>query len=278
MRQHMKKIIRGSVTSDGAGVKLLRIFAHEYASLTDPFLLLDEFGSDDPKDYRKGFPWHPHRGIETVTYMLAGRVDHEDSLGHKGSIKSGDIQWMTAGRGIMHQEMPKGKGLLQGMQLWVNLPRDHKMMPPRYMDVLKKEVPVVKLNGADVKVIAGIYAGKKGPVRDLVIDVEFFDISLDKGKFDCALRKEYTTFCYVIDGSGIFNGNALHVGQLILLKGENELDVISDKKVRFMFVTGEPIKETIAWGGPIVMNTQEEVVTAFREIRDGTFIREQAKQ
>jgi quercetin 2,3-dioxygenase len=266
----MKKIITASETHDGAGVRLSRVFAHEYASLTDPFLLLDAFGSSDPKDYLKGFPWHPHRGIETVTYMLAGRVEHEDSMGNKGVIRPGDLQWMTAGRGIMHQEMPKGKGLLKGMQLWVNLPSDHKMMAPRYRDISKKDVPSVKLNGSTVKVISGTYAGKKGPVKGLVVDIEYYDVDLN-GRFDCALRNDYTTMCYVMRGSGAFNGTALREGQLILLKGESDLEVTGH--VRFIFLSGEPIKEQIAWGGPIVMNTQEEVMQAYKEIQDGTFIK-----
>jgi quercetin 2,3-dioxygenase len=270
-----KLIITGHSTIDGAGVKLFRVFSNELAKQTDPFLLLDNFGSDRPEDYIRGFPWHPHRGIETVTYMLEGEVDHEDNIGNKGVINSGDIQWMTAGSGILHQEMPKTKkGMMRGFQLWVNLPKKNKMMQPRYRGILKDEVPFVKLEGLSVKVIAGSYEGKKGPVKDLVVDAEYFDISLDKGKiFSYSPKKAYTTICYIIDGSGSFDDSILKKGQCLLLKDIGNIEVKSMDNLRFLLISGKPLNEPISWGGPIVMNTQEELELAYRELEEGTFIK-----
>lgn len=274
-----KTILKGRLTVDGAGVKLYRVFANETAELTDPFLLLDNFGSDKPEDYIKGFPWHPHRGIETVTYMFEGEVKHGDSLGNKGVIGPGDIQWMTAGVGVIHQEMPQAKvGLLSGMQLWVNLPAKNKMMPPRYRGITAAEMPVAKLDGAEVRVISGKNGGKKGPVKDLVVDVEYFDIKLDKGKsFTYPVKKGYKTFCFVLEGNGDFEGSALEKRQLILFKDAGRITVKAKTALRFMLGSGKPLNEPIAWGGPIVMNTREELETAFRELDEGTsaFLKQQ---
>ena len=272
----MEKIILiGHSTIDGAGVKLFRVFANDNAKLTDPFLLLDNFGSDRPEDYVSGFPWHPHRGIETVTYMLDGKVEHEDSIGNKGIISSGDIQWMTAGSGILHQEIPKAqKGMMQGMQLWVNLPSGNKMMAPRYRGITSHEIPVIKMDGIEIKIISGNYANKKGPVKDLSVDVDYFDVLSDKGKtitFD--IKKDYTTFCYLIEGKGEFEGSLVEKRQLILFKDVESLTVKAKEKLRFILVSGMPINEPIAWGGPIVMNTQEELRVAFDELNRGTFIK-----
>lgn len=270
-----KTILTGHSTIDGAGVKLFRVFANDTTRLTDPFLLLDNFGSDRPEDYIRGFPWHPHRGIETVTYMLNGKVEHGDSIGNKGVIDSGDIQWMTAGSGILHQEMPQAqKDMLQGMQLWVNLPSENKMMEPRYRGITREEVPVIKKDGSEIRIISGSFADKKGPVKDLVVDVDYFDVFMDKGKeitFD--LKKDYTTFCYLIEGKGDFEGSIVEKKQLILFKETTSLAVKATESLRFILVSGMPINEPIAWGGPIVMNTQEELRIAFDELDRGTFIK-----
>jgi quercetin 2,3-dioxygenase len=176
-----KIILTGHSTFDGAGVKLFRVFANDDAKLTDPFLLLDNFGSDKPEDYLRGFPWNPHRGIETVTYMLEGKVEHEDSIGNKGIISTGDIQWMTAGSGILHQEMPKAqKGMMQGLQLWVNLSSENKMISSKYRGIASQEIPIIKKDGVEIKIISGTYDSKKGPVKDLNVDVEYFDVTINK--------------------------------------------------------------------------------------------------
>jgi quercetin 2,3-dioxygenase len=272
----MEKImIMGHSTTDGAGVKLFRVFANDNAKLTDPFLLLDNFGSDKPEEYVRGFPWHPHRGIETVTYMLSGIVEHEDSIGNKGTIGTGDVQWMTAGSGILHQEMPPlQNGMMEGIQLWVNLSSKNKMTVPKYRGITSEEIPVIKNDGMEIKVISGMYENKKGPVVDLNVDVVYFDVSMDTGKtitFD--LNKEYTTFCYLMEGKGDFEEDIVGKGQLILFKDAAKITVKALENSRFMLVSGMPINEPIAWGGPIVMNTREELRTAFYELDNGTFIR-----
>jgi quercetin 2,3-dioxygenase len=272
----MKKIIlQGHSTYDGAGVKLKRMFAHDHTKLTDPFLLLDHFGSDNPEDYIKGFPWHPHRGIETVTYMLGGVVEHGDNIGNKGTIGPGDIQWMTAGSGVIHQEMPKAsKDMMHGLQLWVNLPAKNKMTGPRYRGILDSEVPIVKIPGAEVRVIAGSYKNVEGPVRELIIDVEYLDIRLKKGNTTShKAEKGYTSFCYLIEGTGEFDGMRLEKGHLILFLDAGNIDVKAMEDIHYIFVTGKQLKEPIAWGGPIVMNTPEELELAFRELDEGTFIK-----
>lgn len=272
----MKKLIlQGRSTYDGAGVKLKRIFAHDHTTLTDPFLLLDHFGSDNPDDYIKGFPWHPHRGIETVTYMLGGTVEHGDNIGNAGTIGPGDIQWMTAGGGVIHQEMPKpSKGMMHGLQLWVNLPAKNKMMGPRYRGILEEDVPVVKIPGGEVRVIAGAYQNVTGPVQELVIDIEYLDVRLNKGKtLSQSTKKGYTSFCYLIEGTGEFDDTKLEKSQLILCTEAGSPAIKALEDIRYLFVAGKPIHEPIAWGGPIVMNTQEELDIAFRELDEGTFIR-----
>jgi redox-sensitive bicupin YhaK (pirin superfamily) len=272
----MKKLIlKGHLTSDGAGVKLKRIFAHDHTQLTDPFLLLDHFGSDNPADYVKGFPWHPHRGIETVTYMLGGTVEHGDNIGNKGTIGPGDIQWMTAGGGVIHQEMPQpSKEMMHGLQLWVNLPAKNKMMEPRYRGILDTEVPVVRIPGAEVRVIAGNYQDVNGPVKELMVDVEYLDVRLTKGvSLSHAAKKGYTSFCYLISGTGEFDDAQLEKTQLILFTEAGSIAVKAIDDIHYIFVTGKQLKESIAWGGPIVMNTPEELKTAFRELDEGTFIK-----
>jgi redox-sensitive bicupin YhaK (pirin superfamily) len=277
----MKKLIlQGHSTYDGAGVKLKRIFAHDHTKLTDPFLLLDHFGSDNPDDYVKGFPWHPHRGIETVTYMLGGTVEHGDSVGNAGTIGPGDIQWMTAGGGVFHQEMPKpSKGMMHGLQLWVNLPAKDKMMEPRYRGILEDEVPVVKIPNGEVRVIAGTYKDVTGPVKELVVDVEYLDVKLNKGTgLLHAVKKGFASFCYLIEGTGEFDEAKLEKAQLVLFTDAGSIDVKAIEDIRYIYVTGQKLSEPIAWGGPIVMNTQEELQRAFRELDQGTFIKKNRKR
>jgi redox-sensitive bicupin YhaK (pirin superfamily) len=280
--QEVREIVRiskGNSTSDGAGVRLNRAFGHEDVDLLDPFLLLDHFGSDDPDDYMAGFPMHPHRGMETITYMLKGSVEHRDSTGRTGVINAGDIQWMTAGSGIMHQEMPQlSSDGVNGFQLWVNLPQAYKMMDPRYRDVRKEMIPEVVLeNGAKVKVVAGNVKGTIGPVQDLVVPVEYLDVTLgQEGSLDREIPAEYNVFAYVFEGSAKFaEGGPFVEREHLAIFGKGDLVTVKSglSGARFLLVSGRPIKGSIAWGGPIVMNTEEELETAFREIRSGTFIK-----
>ena len=202
MERQVKKILNRRPTLEGAGVKLKRVLGNDDDSTLDPFLLLDHFASDNPEDYIKGFPWHPHRGMETVTYMWTGEVEHGDSIGNKGVIRSGDVQWMTAGSGIIHQEMPlKNNGLMQGFQLWVNLPSKKKMIDPKYRGIAKEQIPMVQKDGKKIRVIAGKFDGTQGPVRDLVIDIEYFDVEIAPGKtFEHGTNKDDTVFAYVVEG------------------------------------------------------------------------------
>ncbi len=266
----IRSIIESRQTMEGAGVRLKRVFGFHQVPSFDPFLLLDHFGSDDPADYMKGFPWHPHRGIETVTYMIRGEVEHGDNIGNSGVIRSGDVQWMTAGSGIIHQEMPiESKEETMGFQLWVNLPRNKKMTGPRYMGLTKDDLESVEFDGGAVKVIAGSYDRVRGPVKDLFIDVDYFDVHLD-GTFDHSTNKR-TCFIFVYEGSIYIGDKAVDSGHCTLLEEKGEVQIIG--KGKFIFVAGDPLNEPIAWGGPIVMNTDEELDTAFRELREGTFIR-----
>ena len=274
------RIIHGQPVSDGAGVRLTRIFGFYEEGLLDPFLLLDFFGSDNPKDYMAGFPWHPHRGMETVTYMLDGRVEHSDSMGNSGVIGPGDIQWMTAGSGIIHQEMPRSDGSrMYGFQLWVNLPASRKMIAPRYQDIPASKVPVVRLeNGVNVKVLAGTFSGVKGPVENIIADPEYFDVEMPGNvEFLVPVSDTYTAFAYVFEGEASFDTDVkepMKAGTGALFgKGTNIRAVTGNSPARFILISGKPIAEPVAWRGPIVMNTDEELDQAFREFRNGTFIR-----
>lgn len=274
-------ILDAQPTMDGAGVKLNRVFGFYEKGLMDPFLLLDFFGSDNPADYISGFPWHPHRGIETVTYILEGSVEHGDSMGNSGVIHSGDVQWMTAGRGIIHQEMPKStSGAMYGFQLWVNLPASQKMMPPRYQEIKADEILSVKpAEGIIVKVIAGEFMNIKGPVKDIIADPEYYDISVSAGNhllFN--VKPDHTVFAFAFKGEADFDdagSKPLKKGQLAKFKNGNQVSITAGaEEVRFLLVSGKPLHEPIAWGGPIVMNTEEEISLAFREYRAGTFIKQ----
>jgi redox-sensitive bicupin YhaK (pirin superfamily) len=284
---------------EGAGVHLKRAFGYQEVPQLDPFLLLDDFHSDHPADYLAGFPWHPHRGIETITYMLQGKVEHGDSMGNQGTISSGDIQWMTAGNGIIHQEMPKGGqgNLMWGFQLWANLPKTHKMMNPRYRDVKSTQIPEVTLDsGVKMKIICGRVGGVSGPVKDIVTDPEYIDVSAPaKTTFIHQVKSGHTVFAYVMEGKGYFDQEQNTYGHevigsnyfdfkreclfseenLILYSPEGNQIVVTteDNPVQFLLVSGKPINEPVAWYGPIVMNTQEELQTAFEEYQNGTFIK-----
>ncbi len=294
----ISKVWKSKPTTEGAGVHLKRAFGYYQVPQFDPFLMLDDFHSDNPEDYLKGFPWHPHRGIETITYVLHGKVEHGDSMGNKGIISSGDVQWMTAGSGIIHQEMPKGRedGLMWGFQLWANLPASHKMMPPRYQGLVASEIPEATLKGnVRVKVICGEVDGVKGSVRDVVIDPEYLDVTMPpETTFVHPIKRGHTAFAYVVEGEAYFdperNAYAHEVvganyfdmqrkctccAENLLLYGDGDQVEITtqDKPARFLLVSGMPIGEPVAWYGPIVMNTKEELQIAFDEYEKGTFIK-----
>jgi quercetin 2,3-dioxygenase len=294
----IRKVLKSKPTLEGAGVHLNRVFGFSEAPLFDPFLLLDDFRSDHPAHYLKGFPWHPHRGIETITYVLEGGVEHGDSLGNKGIIGRGDVQWMTAGSGIIHQEMPKGdkKGRMYGFQLWANLPAHQKMMDPRYREITERQIPVVRLpNGGAIRIISGTASGTQGPVRDIVIDPEYIDISLPpNSEFRHPTPKGHKVFAYIIDGQGYFckekdpftyevegenyfdmqRDPLVGNGTIVLFDDGDEI-LVSTKEhtLRFLLISGRPIGEPVAWYGPIVMNTQEELRIAFEEYQNGTFLK-----
>ena len=294
----IRKVLKSKPTIEGAGVHLKRVFGFSEVPMFDPFLLLDDFRSDNPEHYLKGFPWHPHRGIETITYVLRGKVEHGDSMGNKGIISSGDLQWMTAGSGIIHQEMPKGdpNGLMGGFQLWANLPASRKMMEPRYRDIISTNIPEVVLdNGTKIKIISGKLGDMQGPVQDIVIDPEYFDITVSAGsEYIHPTKRGHTVFVYVIEGKGYFcieknpfsyDIEGVHyfdmqkdpfIGNetLVLFDDGDQVMVSTEADpVRFLLISGKPIGEPIAWYGPIVMNTQDELRIAFEEYSNGTFIR-----
>jgi redox-sensitive bicupin YhaK (pirin superfamily) len=280
MIKEIETILKSRPTIEGAGVHLNRAFGYDEVPLLDPFLLLDDFGSDDPRDYILGFPWHPHRGIETVTYVLEGAVNHEDSIGNAGTINSGDVQWMTAGSGIIHQEMPQQyTGYMRGFQLWVNLPKSENMMHPRYRDVRSDSIPEVSVgDGVKVKIISGELEGVKGPVRDIVVDPEYLDVSMEPGAgFTYGTKRGHKVFAYVVEGEGRFEPESKELigqGHVILYGDVDEVKIESGEKgARYLLISGEPIDEPVAWYGPIVMNTDEELKIAFDEYRNGTFLK-----
>lgn len=280
MNRKIKEILRGRTTRDGAGVKLVRIFGNAEVPKFDPFLLLDAFGSDKEEDYIKGFPWHPHRGIETITYMISGSAEHGDSIGNSGVISSGDVQWMTAGSGIIHQEMPKG-GIdkkMFGFQLWSNLPASHKMMQPRYRDIKSSEIPIYAAEGIEIRVICGEVNGVQGLVLDIITNPEYLDICLKKDiLFKHPVAKGHTVFIYIHSGSIMADGNNTPVnsGHAVLYDDGDAIELTSlEDDTKFLLISGKPIDEPVAWYGPIVMNTDEELRIAFDEYQSGTFIKE----
>jgi quercetin 2,3-dioxygenase len=295
----VKRIARSTPTMEGAGVKLHRAFGFGTTDEFDPFLLLDDFRNENPQDYLAGFPWHPHRGIETITYVLAGTVEHGDSLGNRGRMGAGDVQWMTAGRGILHQEMPQGdeRGRMHGFQLWANLPSSLKMTAPRYQDIPAIEIPdVTDDDGTRVRVICGEFWGKRGPVDGIAADPRYLDISVPAGRRKTlAVETDRHAFAYVFAGSGTFRDASQPFGVLteregpegdtvvrertgnrslvVFDRGDEVTVTAGEEGIRFLLVSGKPIEEPVAWHGPIVMNTNAELQQAMAELRNGTFIK-----
>ncbi len=294
----VKRLIKAKPTLEGAGVHLRRAFGFSNTSDFDPFLLLDDFRNERPEDYLAGFPWHPHRGIETITYVLAGTVEHGDSIGNRGAIASGDIQWMTAGRGIIHQEMPKGdhKGRMHGFQLWANLPSALKMTAPRYQEVKSADIPeVTDDDGTKARLICGSFWGAKGPVEGIAADPVYLDVAVPPGKRKILpVETKSHAFAYVFAGSGKFCNASSPLAvptesvgwldtsppveadnrSLVLFDRGDEVTVqAGDEGIRFLLVSGKPLEEPVAWYGPIVMNTQEQLQQAFEELQRGTFLK-----
>ena len=280
--RRIAKKLHGQATIEGAGVRLKRAFGYAQAPEFDPFLMLDDFHTANPDEYLAGFPWHPHRGIETITYVLEGLVEHGDSMGNKGTIGAGDVQWMTAGSGIIHQEMPRKSptGTMWGMQIWANLPASQKMMPPRYRDVKSGDIPSVTLeNGVTIKIISGEAGGMRGPVREIVIDPVLMDITVPANtNLTLPAKDGYTVLTYVINGSAHFDeqpGAVITPEHVVLYEhsGDHVNITTADEPVRFLFLSGKPLNEPVAWRGPIVMNSQEELQLAFEEYQQGTFVK-----
>ncbi len=294
----VKRVVAATPHTEGAGVKLHRGFGFGDTSEFDPFLLFDDFRNERPDDYLAGFPWHPHRGIETITYVLAGTVAHGDSLGNRGSLGAGDVQWMTAGSGIMHQEMPQGdaQGRMHGFQLWANLPRTLKMTATRYQDVQAKDIPeVTDDDGTHVRIVVGDFWGKKGPVEGVAADPRYLDVSVAPGKTKrLAVDNSRHAFAYVFAGSGTFRDaskplavqtelvgvsddptpSMLGNRSLVVFDSGDEITVTAgDEGIRFLLVSGRPLEEPVAWYGPIVMNTEDELREAYAELKDGSFIK-----
>lgn len=273
----VEKMVEGTRQVDGAGVRLLRVIARDNVVDFDPFLMLDAFDSVDPQDYVRGFPWHPHRGIETVTYLIAGDVEHGDSLGNRGHILDGGCQWMTGGGGIIHQEMPQASPRMLGMQLWLNLPRQHKMAPPEYRDLKSDRIPQVAGDGVRVAVVAGRHGNVCGPAQGDYVRLLMLDVALEPGaSFRTEVDGEATAFAYVVEGTAQFGGHhAASARQAVLFRrdGEDVTARAGEDGARFALFAARPLREPVAWGGPIVMNTQEELRQAFEEIEAGTFIR-----
>jgi len=294
----IKRVVQAQPHVEGAGVKLQRAFGFGNTTDFDPFLLFDDFRNDNPADYLAGFPWHPHRGIETITYVLAGNVAHGDSLGNRGTLGAGDVQWMTAGSGILHQEMPQGDphGRMHGFQLWANLPSSLKMTTPRYQDVAARDIPeVVDDDGTRVRVICGEFWGQKGPIEGVAADPRYVDVSVPPGQRKrLAVEMSRQAFAYVFAGSGTFRDASEPHGvlteaidgtdairrertgnrSLVLFdRGDEVVVQAGDEGIRFLLVSGKPIEEPVAWYGPIVMNTKQELQQAMADLRNGTFIK-----
>jgi len=271
------RVIEPEYVMEGAGVKLRRSIATHTLNYLDPFLLFDHFGSANPEDYIKGFPWHPHRGIETVTYIISGVTNHHDSIGNSGSITAGDVQWMTAGGGIMHEEMPqRTEGELKGFQLWVNLPAKLKMTRPRYQDVLSKTIPEVhRDDGVTIRVIAGEVGEVQGVVTEIYADPMYLDITVPpNGSFSQSVMHGHNAFAYVFEGIGIFGGDAISHPKLVVF-GDGDLVEVRTQEtpIRFLLVSGKPLNEPIARYGPFVMNTRQEIEQALEDLRNGTFVK-----
>jgi quercetin 2,3-dioxygenase len=278
LSREVSKIVAGMPETDGAGVKLVRVLGYRDTAEFDPFLLLDAFDSTNPDDYTKGFPWHPHRGIETITYLIEGNIEHQDSLGNQGQIQSGDCQWMTAGSGIIHQEMPQKTTRMLGAQLWLNLPASKKMTAPAYGDIKSKEIPEVTTDDATVRIIAGDYQGQKGAFQGKHIPATYLDVELKPGtSWFVESKEDENLIVYIFGGQGLFGSTGRKMVQqkkAVLFGPGNHLQVVAgDEGIRFILLKAKPLKEPIAWGGPIVMNTKEELELAFTELDEDTFIK-----
>ncbi len=269
----VKKVVTGIHTQDGAGVKLLRVIGNNDVEDFDPFLMLDAFDSKNPDDYTKGFPWHPHRGIETVTYLIKGDIEHGDSIGNKGSILDGSAQWMTAGSGIIHQEMPKASEHMLGVQLWINLPQKYKMAEPEYNGIEPNMIPKVEGEGAKVGIISGEYKGVHAPTQGKYVKATYLDVDLQPDtEWEFENDPKNTLFIYIVQGSLESAGEAFENRRAVLFGEGEKLWVKSGARgARFLMLTAKPLKEPVAWGGPIVMNTREELAQAFDELNNGTF-------
>jgi redox-sensitive bicupin YhaK (pirin superfamily) len=285
MNNRTRKVIRivePQAVVEGAGVRLIRSIATGSLDHIDPFLLFDHFGSKDPADYMKGFPMHPHRGIETVTYMISGHVNHKDSIGNSGSITDGDVQWMTSGRGIMHEEMPQPhEGEMVGFQLWVNLPARLKMTSPRYQNIISDQIPEIRHeDGVKIRVIAGEVDGVRGPVKEIVAEPTYLDISLPPDRtFSHPIVRGHAAFAYIFEGEGVFEsgdakpGKSISHPRLVVFGDGDQVSVrAADPGVRFLLVSGKPLNEPIARWGPFVMNTQEEIEQTLEDLRNGNFV------
>lgn len=278
MKRTIRKIVTGTTQYDGAGVKLVRVLGYHDTKDFDPFLMLDAFDSQDPEDYIKGFPWHPHRGIETITYLISGNIEHGDSLGNKGSILDGCCQWMTAGSGILHQEMPKASERMLGVQVWLNLPKQNKMSEPKYHDIEANMIPKIIEGGYIIGVISGSYRNIEGALQGDYVKPNFLDIDLKPGA-ELTIKTEVddTVFVYIVEGAGWFEESTenLQASKRAILFNEGEEFMVkaSSEGMRLLFFSAKALKEPIAWGGPIVMNTKEELDLAFKELDAGTFIK-----
>lgn len=274
----IKKIIKGENAVDGAGVRLVRVFGRNDTKDFDPFLMLDAFDSFNPDDYVRGFPWHPHRGIETITYLIMGNIEHGDSLGNKGRILDGDCQWMTAGSGIIHQEMPQPSNRLFGVQIWLNLPAKDKMTAPKYRGILKEDIALIDEGDRVIRVIGGTYQGEKGAAEGDFVKPLFLDVEVNPGsEWSLDTVKDTTLFVYILQGGGAF-GSAddqyVSAKHAVLFNEGNKFRVkASDQGIRFLLLTGEPLRQPVAWGGPIVMNTKEELDLAFKELDENKFLK-----
>lgn len=274
----IKKVIVGERTVDGAGVSLVRVFGYHDTKDFDPFLMLDAFDSYDPNDYIKGFPWHPHRGIETVTYLIKGDIEHGDSLGNKGSILDGECQWMTAGSGIIHQEMPKPSERMLGLQMWLNLPAKYKMVNPKYRGIEKIDIPIINESNNKVHIIAGEYNGNAGAIEGDYVKPLCLDVEIEpNSKWSVDVESDNTVFVYIFQGEACFGEveeKFISEKHAVLFNDGNKFIVkTSSKGVRFLIASGKPLKEPISWGGPIVMNTKDELNLAFEELENNTFIK-----
>jgi redox-sensitive bicupin YhaK (pirin superfamily) len=272
----IQKIITGQNAVDGAGVKLVREIGYHDTKEFDPFLMLDAFDSTDPSDYVKGFPWHPHRGIETITYLIEGTIEHGDSMGNSGVIGPGDCQWMTAGSGIIHQEMPKTSKRMLGAQLWLNLPAKDKMTKPAYRPIVKDDIPIADIDKGRVHIICGSWNGVNGAIDGDYVKALYLDIELDSNaSIEFETNPDHTLFVYIIEGDAVFGDSKSVAEKHVVLFNNGSVfkAVTSSNPVRFLLMSGKPLQEPIAWGGPIVMNTQEELNLAFRELDENTFIK-----